>query len=45
MSDFHNSSLKKAWLRLCQITNESGESENIYPRLNGVALAVELSIS
>ena len=30
MSDFHRASLEMAWLRLCQITNESTEIENCY---------------
>ena len=28
MSDFHMSTLKMAWLRLCRIRNESNETEN-----------------
>ena len=30
MSDFHRASPEMAWLRLCQITNESTETENCY---------------
>ena len=40
MSDYHRTSLEMAWLRLCQITNESTEIEF----KQRVALAVELSI-
>ena len=28
MSDFHKTSPKMAWLRLCRITNESTETES-----------------
>ena len=30
MPDFHRASPEMAWLRLCQITNESTETENCY---------------
>ena len=34
MSDFHRTSPKMAWVRLCRITNESTETENCYLSLN-----------
>ena len=34
MSDFHSTSLEMAWLRLCRITDESTESQNLYKSLN-----------
>ena len=34
MSDFRRAPLEMAWLRLCQITNESTEIENCYSSLN-----------
>ena len=34
MSDFHRTSPKMAWLRLCRITNESTETEKCYLSLN-----------
>ena len=46
MSDFHRVSPEMAWLRLCRITNESIESENLLLQFKQrVALPVELSIS
>ena len=34
MSDFHRTSPKMAWLRLCQIANKLTETENCYLSLN-----------
>ena len=36
MSDFHRAFLEMAWLRLCQLRNETTEIENCYSSLNRV---------